>query len=70
MEPLTAREMEVLRLIVQGGSARKIAGILGISVKTVMTHRANIMAKLGVHNSATLVIRAYQLGLVDVTGEH
>jgi DNA-binding CsgD family transcriptional regulator len=50
--PLTAREREVLRLIAAGMSTRQIASTLGISFKTVVTHRTRLMEKLDVHNVA------------------
>ncbi len=62
---LTERECEVLRLVVEGLSSREIAERLCLSVKTVMTHRANIMEKMGVHNSADLVKHAIRAGLVQ-----
>jgi two-component system, LuxR family, response regulator FixJ len=55
LEQLTAKEREVLDAIVQGGSNKAIAGDLGLSVRTVETHRANLMRKLGVHSTADLV---------------
>lgn len=64
MRPLTEREADVLALIVQGLTDRQAAAELGLSMKTVHTHRQNIMGKLGVRNATTLVRRALQLGLV------
>jgi DNA-binding NarL/FixJ family response regulator len=52
---LTARERQVLELVVEGKSNKEIAHALVISPKTVSVHRTNIMAKLGVHNSIELV---------------
>ncbi len=52
---LTPRELEVLRLIVEGNSNRQIGEILNLSVRTVDTHRANLMAKLGLRDRAELV---------------
>jgi two-component system response regulator NreC len=63
---LTEREYEVLRLAVEGKSNKEIARLLVISHKTVSVHRTNIMAKLGVHNSAELVRYALQHHLVNV----
>ena len=64
---LSARELEVLRLICDGLSNRAIATKLGLSVNTVAVHRANIMMKtLGVHKTAELVVYAIQNGLVKV----
>lgn len=61
---LTEREREVLALIVEGRTDRQAAADLGLSIKTVHTHRQNIMAKLGVRSAAALVRRAIQTGLV------
>jgi DNA-binding NarL/FixJ family response regulator len=55
VEKLTPREWEVLTLLVQGHSTKEIARILSITFKTAAAHRAHIMAKLGVHNVASLV---------------
>lgn len=63
---LTEREIQVVRLIAEGLSSREIADRLSISVKTVDTHRANIMQKLGVHNSAELIKYAIRQGIVSV----
>jgi DNA-binding NarL/FixJ family response regulator len=65
---LSAREREVLPLIVAGRSNREIAVLLGLSVNTVSVHRANLMQALGVHCTAELVVRAIRCGLVDVSG--
>ncbi|MDJ0785816.1 MAG: response regulator transcription factor [Myxococcota bacterium] len=61
---LTAREREVLSLIAEGLSSKEIAAELGLSPKTVETHRANLMAKLDVHKTSKLVRVAIQEGLV------
>ncbi len=61
---LTSRERDVLALIVQGLTDRQTAADLGLSVRTVHTHRQNIMAKLGVRTATALVRRAFQLKLV------
>ena len=63
---LSARELEVLRLICDGLSNRAIATKLGLSVNTVAVHRANIMKALGVHKTSELVVYAIQNGLVNV----
>lgn len=59
---LTPREQQVLRLIGEGRRNREIAALLFISLKTVETHRQNLMRKLGAHNVAALLARARQLG--------
>jgi DNA-binding NarL/FixJ family response regulator len=60
---LTAREREVLKLITEGKTNGEIAAELGVSIRTVETHRANIMSKLGLKNTAELVKYAIQNGL-------
>jgi DNA-binding NarL/FixJ family response regulator len=62
---LTPREREVLKLIATGLSNRQIAERLHISVKTVETHRGNIMRKLDVHDRAGLVKHAIDSGLIS-----
>jgi two-component system response regulator NreC len=66
---LTPREREVVKMIAQGNSARKIASLLGLSVKTVEAHRFNLMRKLDIHNRAQLVTYAIQKKIVTVTAE-
>jgi two-component system response regulator NreC len=63
---LTPREREVLQLIAQGLSNRQIAEKLHISVKTVETHRGNMMNKLDVHDRAGLVKFAMDSGMVSL----
>ena len=63
---LSAREKEIVSLIADGLSSREIAERLCISVKTVETHRARIMEKLGVRNVAELVRQAIKTGVIDV----
>ncbi len=62
---LTNREKEILQLIAEGYTSKKIGDTLFISVKTVENHRANIMNKLNIHETAGLVRYAIQIGLVD-----
>ena len=62
-ETLSDREFEVFRQIVAGVSATDIATSLNLSVKTVSTHKANLMAKLGLHNQTELVRYAIRHGL-------
>jgi DNA-binding NarL/FixJ family response regulator len=61
---LSAREIQVLRLIALGRSNKEIAALLGVSVNTVAVHRANLMSTLGVHKTAELVLVAVKKGLV------
>ena len=63
---LTPREQEVMRLLAEGLSSKKVAEKLFISPKTVENHRANIMNKLGLHSTIELVRYAAKLGLIDV----
>ena len=65
-QSLTRREQEVLRLVVEGLSAKKIGERLFISPKTVENHRTNIMNKLDIHSTMQLVRYAAKLGLIDV----
>src|ERR1700735_2601556 len=63
---LTPRELEVLRMIVDGQSNKEIAAVLNLSANTVAVHRANIMNALGIHKTAELVTYAIRTGLVNV----
>jgi len=64
-EKLSAREVQVLRLIAMGKSNREIAALLNVSVNTVAVHRTNLMSTLGIHKAAELVLIAVRKGLVD-----
>ncbi len=61
---LTEREEEIVRLIADGLNGHEIAQRLSISTKTVVTHRANIMQKLGAHNTAEMIRNAIREGIV------
>jgi two-component system response regulator NreC len=63
-ETLTTREREILKLIAEGYRNKEIADYLCISVKTVETHRSNLMRKLGLHNISELTAFAMDRGLV------
>ena len=63
-EPLTPREIDVLRLLARGNTNRQIADLLGISVRTVENHRANLMGKLGLGSRVELVSYAEDHDLV------
>lgn len=63
--PLTKREQEVLRLIAEENSNAEIADRLFISIRTVDTHRRNLLEKLGAKNTAGLVKAAIKLGLIN-----
>jgi DNA-binding NarL/FixJ family response regulator len=64
LQALTTRERDVLRMIAQGRRNREIAGSLLLSVKTVEKHRANLMNKLDLHNTAALTSFAVERGLL------
>jgi DNA-binding NarL/FixJ family response regulator len=66
---LTKRELEVLRYIALGLTNREIAEKLFLSFRTVNTHRANIMQKLDIHDTAGLVRHAIATGVVDMKKE-
>jgi DNA-binding NarL/FixJ family response regulator len=66
LEPLTAREREVLALIANGLSNTEIGDQLAMSVATAKTHISRILAKLGARDRAQLVVIAFQAGLVKV----
>jgi two-component system response regulator NreC len=64
-DPLSSREREVLQLIAEGRNTKEIGSILGVSSKTIESHRANIMQKLNIHEVAGLVRYAIREGLVQ-----
>jgi DNA-binding NarL/FixJ family response regulator len=57
---LTLREREVMKLLAEGHTVKKVAAVLGLSVKTVEAHKFNLMRKLDIHNKAQLVTVAIQ----------
>ena len=65
LDPLTQRERQVLQLIGEGKTNKEIAQQLGMRVKTVESHRANLMKKLAVHETAGLVRHAIKIGLIQ-----
>ena len=64
-EALTAREREVIQLLAEGGSSKSIAALLGLSAKTVETHRASIMKKLEAKSLADLVRYALRAKIIE-----
>jgi DNA-binding NarL/FixJ family response regulator len=64
---LTPRQVEVLRMVAEGHRTREIATRLQVSVKTVESHRGEIMKRLGIHDLVNLVRYAMRLGLVRMT---
>ncbi|MGC2467089.1 MAG: response regulator transcription factor [Candidatus Acidiferrum sp.] len=65
----TPRELEILRLLAEGRSNKEIAAQLGITVRTVETHRSKIMLKLGLHSLAELIHYALRHGLVSAQAD-
>ena len=63
-ETLTDREKQVLKLVAEGRSNKEVAEVLGISVKTAMSHREHVMLKLDLHNRTDLVRFALQKGVI------
>ena len=64
--PLSEREREVLKLLVKGDTAKEIASKLFISTHTVVTHRKNISAKLGIRTTSAMAIYAVSANLVTL----
>jgi DNA-binding NarL/FixJ family response regulator len=64
LEPLTPRELEIVKLIAEAHSTREIADILEISPKTVERHRANVLGKLGMRDRVELTRYAIRRGLI------
>jgi DNA-binding NarL/FixJ family response regulator len=65
LELLTPRELEVLKLIAEGHTSKEIATTLSLSIKTVETHRANILSKLGMRDRVDLTRYAIRRGLIE-----
>jgi DNA-binding NarL/FixJ family response regulator len=61
----TTREREIIQLLAEGRSNKEVADKLGISVKTVETHRAAIMRKLGLHSIGELVRYAIRNHMIE-----
>lgn len=64
-EAISERETDVLRLVAEGRSSKEIAGLLGISVRTVDSHRAALIKKTGMHSVAELTRYAFEIGVVS-----
>ncbi len=62
---LTSREREIVQLLSEGRSSKEVATVLGISVKTADTHRANIMRKLNLHSVSELVLYAVRNQIIQ-----
>lgn len=66
LEELTPRQREILKMIAEGKNNREIAASLGVSMKTVDTHRTQLMQRLNIHDIAGLVRFAVRMGLVGL----
>lgn len=66
LESLTPRQREVLQMIAEGKSTRNIASVLDLSIKTIETHRAMLIERLGIRDVAGLTLFAARNGLIDV----
>ena len=64
---LTSREREVLQLIAEGKANKAIAAELGISAKTIEKHRAHLMKKLNIHDTAGLTRYAIGAGVIEAS---
>ncbi|MGE4649922.1 MAG: response regulator transcription factor [Myxococcota bacterium] len=65
LNQLTGREREALQLIAEGNSSKEVAVLMGVSLKTIESHRSSLMTKLGIHKVANLVRFAVREGLVE-----
>lgn len=66
LDSLTLRQREVLQMIAEGKSTKEIAAVLEVSVKTIETHRAAVMTRLGIHDIAGLVMFAARNNLIAI----
>jgi DNA-binding NarL/FixJ family response regulator len=67
LHKLTQRQVEVLRMVAEGHRTRDIANRLGLSVKTVESHRGEIMKRLRLHDVVSLARYAIRVGLIPLT---
>jgi DNA-binding CsgD family transcriptional regulator len=65
-EQLTPRERQIVKLVAEGNSNKRIASILNVSIKTVETHRSAAMRKIGAKSSADLALYAARNELVQL----
>ena len=70
LESLSEREVQVMRLLVNGQTSKEIAASLNLAVETVRTYRKTLMKKLKVHNLAALVQFAASAGMIGTAAEH
>ena len=68
VEPLTPREIEIIKLIAEGKSSREIAALLFLSFRTIQNHRTRIMRKLNLKKNTDLVKYAIQMGFIPASG--
>jgi DNA-binding NarL/FixJ family response regulator len=61
---LTDREKQVLKLVAEGRSNKEVASLLGVSIKTAMSHREHVMSKLGAHNRTDVIRFALSHGVI------
>ena len=66
LDQLTSRQREILQLIAEGKNTKEIAALLSVSVKTVETHRAQLMERLDIHDVPGLVRYAIRMGLISL----
>lgn len=65
LDLLTPRQREILQMIAEGNTTKEVAERLNVSVKTVETHRAQLMERLDIHDVAGLVRYAIRVGLIS-----
>lgn len=66
IDRLTSRQREIVQLLAEGKTSKEVAAHLAVSVKTVETHRANIMKRLGCHSVSDLVVYAIRNGIMHL----
>jgi DNA-binding NarL/FixJ family response regulator len=64
-DTLSEREREIFQLVAEGHSNKEIAELLSVSLATIETHRAHVLQKLDVHNTAELVLYAVRRGVIS-----
>jgi len=69
-QALTEKQQRILNWVARGLRSKQIAYELGVSVRTVESHKYTMMQQLGVHGTLELVRKAQELGLIDAFGEH
>ena len=69
LHTLTERQIEVLKLVAEGHRTREIARRLGLSIKTIESHRSEIMKRLRIHDVVHLVRYAIRVGLIAATSQ-